>query len=62
MFDMARSEFARGMYEEALRLCDRSLQMHKLNGVEDFRAKILRKLEGFGVFSGNFGSSSHFLS
>jgi hypothetical protein len=46
MFDMAQGEFARGMHEEALRLCDRSLQMYKLEIVEDFRATVVHAKEG----------------
>ena len=46
MYQMAQGEFARGMHEEALRLCDRSLRMHKLDGVQEFREKVQQAMEG----------------
>ena len=51
MYQMAQGEFARGMHEEALRLCDRSLHMHKLDGVQEFRDKVQQAMEGELVLS-----------
>ena len=46
MYQMAQAEFSRGMTEEAIRLCDRSLQMHTMDKVREFREKIIKERDG----------------
>lgn len=43
---MAQAEFGRGLQEEAIRLCDRSLQMYPMDQVREFREKVVNARDG----------------